>query len=154
MLRPLTLAVFPTGTLRIEDRDVIHTLIDFLSYLKLKGRTRPKAQPAPSPVWSGSTPTLTHLGWPFFYSNPTRSSLGLPKPRQIWPGSTLTQPGLAWFYSTRSPAGAAWPPLTGRWSAESWWPEDCGHLLSSCSLADMGALDSLPSSVTSVELNP
>lgn len=28
---------FSTGALRIADEDIIHTVIDFLSYLKLKG---------------------------------------------------------------------------------------------------------------------
>lgn len=28
---------FPTDSLRIPDDDIIHTVIDFLSYLKLKG---------------------------------------------------------------------------------------------------------------------
>lgn len=36
-----TLCCFPsTGALRIADGDIIHTVIDFLSYLKLKGKRK------------------------------------------------------------------------------------------------------------------
>lgn len=30
-------SVFPSGALRIADEDIVHTIVDFLSYLKLKG---------------------------------------------------------------------------------------------------------------------
>ena len=86
----------PTGGLRIAEGDVLHTLIDFLSYLKLRGKNRPEAL----------TQTTLEVGKPF---------------------------GL---------------------SESIWTNEDCGQLLSSCCLADMGVLDSFPSSVTSAELNP
>uniref|UniRef100_A0A3Q3FVY6 Galanin peptides n=1 Tax=Labrus bergylta TaxID=56723 RepID=A0A3Q3FVY6_9LABR len=43
---------FRTGAMRIADGDIIHTVVDFLSYLKLKGIWEPCLDTLPSSVTS------------------------------------------------------------------------------------------------------